>query len=52
MRRVIRPVARSAGVGFSLGTYGTSAIFLVIILGLVIFLTTKQRQQDPALESG
>ena len=42
---------RSNG-GLGLGTYGTSAIFLVVILGLVIFLTIKQRRQAPALESG
>jgi uncharacterized membrane-anchored protein len=42
---------RSNG-GLGLGTYGTSAIFLVVILGLVIYLTIRQRRQAPALASG
>lgn len=42
---------RSNG-GLGLGTVGTSAIFLTVILGLVILLTVNQRRQVPALESG
>jgi hypothetical protein len=37
--------------GLELGTMGTSAIFLVIILSLVIFLTKTRRDEIPCLGS-
>ncbi len=37
--------------GLNLGTVGTSAIFLVIILGLVIYMTYRQRNPELALDA-
>lgn len=37
--------------GLNLGTVGTSALFLLTILGLTVYMTSRQKQLDLALEA-